>query len=746
MTARRHLPRVRQWIAARGQAQVTQISGDQYTYVSERTGPAPRATAALPAPPPRFVGRADETAELLSVLEPDRARHPVAPAAVVSAVSGLGGMGKTALALHAAHEAAVVRGWFPGGVLFVNLRGYDPQDKVTSEQALAALLRALGIRGEDIPPTPEERAALYRSELARLADTGKPVLLVADNASTADQVAALLPARHEHRALVTSRDTLATLPARQLRLDQLTSADARDLIAATLTLARPGDPRSGHQSDALDEVVAHCDGLPLALEIAAARLSGDPGLPFATLAAELADSRNRLDSLHYDDSSVRTAFALSYRRLTPEQARLFRLLPVDPGPDISTAAASVLLGRPARGQLAALARAALLSEEPVGSGRWRMHDLIRLFAADLTRQDSARQRSQAEKRLLRHYMTTTKAATRFLWGRTQGASTSGPFANREEAVAWLEEERPNLVAAARLAATSRVGTAVRLVYGMSIFLHRWGYVNDNVVVLSAVIPAAEAAGRTEDTAGLRNELGLSLANAGRVSEGVEELRASVGMWRRITRRRPFLAPHLGLSLSNLAYWDESPELRRAAAEEAVEITRRFVPDSGLPPFGVELPGALDNLSRALGDLGLHAEALAPAREAVAIRRRQVVSAPGGFEEFLADAVVNLAVRLLSTGEETDATAQAHEGVELFRELAVESPRGSGSGLANALGALGLCYGRTGQWKAAQEVHAEATAVLASLDRSQHTPLLDRLTATLTEAKGLHGPGDADEHP
>ena len=654
-------------------------------------------------------------------------------------MSGLGGIGKTALALHVAHEAAVVRGWFPGGVLFVDLRGYDPEGKVTAEQALGALLRALGIRAEDMPPTLEERAALYRSELALLADARTPVLLVADNASTADQVAALLPARHEHRALVTSRDTLATLPARQLRLGQLAHTDARDLVTTTLTLALPDDARPGRQSDALDEVVAHCDGLPLALEIAAARLTGDPGLPLSTLAAELADSRLRLGSLHYDDNSVRTAFALSYRRLAAEQARLFRLLPLDPGPDISTEAASALLGRPARGVLADLARAALLSEEPVGSGRWRMHDLIRLFAADLGHEDSARRRARAEKRLLRHYVTTARAATRFLWGRTEGGA-SGPFADREEAVAWLEAERPNLVAAARLAAVGHVDIAVDLAYGVSVFLHRWGYVNDDLAIQSAVVPAAEAAGRARAVAGLRNEFGLSLTKAGRVAEGVEQLRESVRAWRRIVRRRPALAPALGLALANLAYWDESPERRRAAAEEAVAISRRFLPDDGLPTLGVELPGALDNLSRALGDLGLHIEALAPAREAVEIRRRQVASAPGGFEAFLADALVNLAARLLATGEVAEATARAREGVALYRQLAAESLHGSGPDLANALATLGLCCARAARWEAAREAHSEARTVLAALDHPQPAPSLVRLAAALAEAQGPDGQG------
>lgn len=160
----------------------------------------------------------------------------------------------------------------------MNLRGYDPEGQVTGGQALAALLRALGVRDEDLPSTTDEQAAVYRSELARMADHGRRVLLVADNASTAAQVSPLIPARREHRLVVTSRDILAALPARQLGLYELAPGPARELISDSLTRARPDDIRPSREREALDEVVRHCGRLPLALEIAAARLTGDPGL------------------------------------------------------------------------------------------------------------------------------------------------------------------------------------------------------------------------------------------------------------------------------------------------------------------------------------------------------------------------------------------------------------------------------------------------------------------------------------
>ena len=264
------------------------------------------------------MGRHDVLETQFELLDPS---HQEATTVVVSAVSGLAGIGKTALALRAA-DLAHARGWFRGGVLFVNMRGYDPDGQVTADQAVGALLRALGVRDEDLPPTPDERIGLYRSELVRLADAGKRLLLVVDNASTSTQVAPLVPARQEHRLLVTSRDTLTALPARLIELDQLTPGPAVDLIADILTRARPEDTRPTRESDAVAKVAAHCGYLPLALEIAAQILVADPGLPLASLAASLSDTRTRLETLRVDDGGqslcVRAAFDLSYGRLSTE--------------------------------------------------------------------------------------------------------------------------------------------------------------------------------------------------------------------------------------------------------------------------------------------------------------------------------------------------------------------------------------------------------------------------------------------
>ncbi|MFJ5936104.1 AAA family ATPase [Streptomyces sp. NPDC093071] len=301
--------------------------------------PRPQATASLP-PDGALTGRKERTDTLLAALAPDGAGTTV--------VTGLPGVGKTVLALHAAHRA-VERGRFPGGTLYVHLRGYDPAGAVGPEQALESLLRALGVRDEDLPPTVEEQAGLYRSELNRRAERHGAVLIVADDASSPGQLRHLVPAHPAHRLLATSRDALSApdFPARLVSLDELDTESATELIAVALARVSPGDPRAGEEAGALERVAEYCGRLPLALTIAAALLTDDPGLPITALADDLADARTRLKRLQHEDGdgrslAVRAAFDLSYRRLKPQEARLFRLLSLNPGPDLSTKAAAVL--------------------------------------------------------------------------------------------------------------------------------------------------------------------------------------------------------------------------------------------------------------------------------------------------------------------------------------------------------------------------------------------------------------------
>ena len=255
---------------------------------------APRALAQLPALVTGFTGRDTELAQIAGLLDPATG----AGAVVVSAVAGLAGVGKTALAIHAGH-AAQAAGWFPGGVLFIDLHGYD-QTPVQPGQALDAMLRALGVPGERIPEGAEQRAGLYRSLLAEVSD---PVLVIADNASAEAQVRLLLPGRGPHRVLVTSRHTLAGLGARLLDVTVLDLAAAVTLLDRVLHTARPGDDRISRDDAAAGRLAVVCGGLPLALQITAALLAADPALSAGELADALADEVGRLEALRYDDGT-----------------------------------------------------------------------------------------------------------------------------------------------------------------------------------------------------------------------------------------------------------------------------------------------------------------------------------------------------------------------------------------------------------------------------------------------------------
>jgi hypothetical protein len=301
---------------------------------------APPVLAELPAAAAGFTGRGNELTMLAELLEPAHKAGRV----VVSAVAGLAGVGKSALAVEAGH-AARRRGWFAGGTLFIDMHGYD-ETPVQPGQALDALLRALGVPDLQIPPGAEERARLYRSVLGQ---PRGPVLIVIDNASSEAQALPLLPGTGAHKVLITSRHTLAGLDARQVDITVLDDTASTELLDRGLRAARPGDDRITREPAKARQLVRVCGGLPLALQIVAAMLKSDPVLTVGGLAEELRAEDERLGRLQYDDGSpgrlsVPAAFTLSYRRLDESTARMFRLLPVSPGPSASTAALSANLG------------------------------------------------------------------------------------------------------------------------------------------------------------------------------------------------------------------------------------------------------------------------------------------------------------------------------------------------------------------------------------------------------------------
>ncbi|WP_406263094.1 tetratricopeptide repeat protein [Streptomyces sp. NBC_00191] len=689
--------RIEQHAFASGHARVTQIGRDQYNFLAPGSGPAPQALAALPAAPPHLVGRDEQTQALLDLLDPQQQ-------GAATVVTGPAGIGKTALALHTAHRAAD-HGWFPGGVLFVPLRGYDPAGPVTAEQALGALLRALGLRNDDLPPTLEERAGLYQSELARRADEDGAVLLVADDASGAAQVMPLVPARCEHRLLVTSRHTLASLPARLIALGELAPGPAADLISGTVTRARPDDPRPATAPSALAEVAAYCGHLPLALHIAAALLTADPGLPVTTLATDLADARTRLEVLRYDDGdgrsvAVRAAFDLSYRRLESAPARLFRLFALNPGPDLATEAAAALISSPvrqARHGLAALARAGLVGEQPIGGGRWRMHDLIRLYAADLAHTEESRpDRDEATDRLLEHYRATAEAANvqlQFLPGQLW----TDRFPDRAAALAWLDTERPNLIAAVAVAAgTGRHPTAISLTIWLATFLSERRHYDDAVAVGECALTSAQALGDRHDEASALTHLGAALGHLGRLEQAADDLTRAVAIFRECDDRHGAARSlgNLGSVLRKLGRSEEAVDAHSEAVAAFRELGDRD--DEAI---------ALNSLGLALTEAGRLQEAIDAHTQAVAAFRDTTAQhAAGG-------ALGSLGTALQEAGRFEEAIDAHLEAAAVYRDYA--DPQGE----AEALGGLGRALQEQGQLEQAIDAFSRAAVLFgATADR------------------------------
>ncbi|MBX9361112.1 tetratricopeptide repeat protein [Streptomyces sp. WAC04114] len=576
---------------ASGHGHVIQVNGDGNMVCA--SGPEhPTPMLRLPAEPTHLAGREKEAEDVLALLAPS-SRARATP--VVSVLSGLPGIGKTALALHVAHQA-VARGWFPGGALFLHLRGHDPAGPVGAEEAIGTLARALCV--EDAM-TPDEQTGLCQAALNRLADEGRAVLLIADDASSAAQIERLVPARSAHRLLVTSRHLLTgpSFQARLFGLDELEPRGAADLIAEALRHARPDDPRL-RETDAIAELAGHCGHHPLALQIAASLLTTDPGRAIVELVAELADAHTRLDVLRYEDgghtTAVQAAFHLSYQRLLPHHRQLFRQFALNPGPDTGTDAAAALWGQPrarTRNGLAALARAGLLAEQPVGSGRWRMHDLLRVYAARLVEGDSATWRNAAFARLLKHCQKLVQAANAHLHTIDDGPLPDD-FRDRAHAVQWLEDERANLMALiARAAVTGHPRAVLDLQEKMRPFLlSRRSYATDAVTVSQLAVDCAREIDHPCCEATALNYLSQILPDCGRVEEAVEAASKSLDISRsRGDRARQATAlTSLGAALQRAERFEDAVK----AHTESLTVSRELG-DQGC--IGKALMGLADTL-------------------------------------------------------------------------------------------------------------------------------------------------------
>ncbi|MEU0452719.1 MULTISPECIES: BTAD domain-containing putative transcriptional regulator [unclassified Streptomyces] len=628
--------------------------------LAEPSSPAPEPAAVpvrpaqLPATVPDFTGRSGFVRELGDLLAAAEGR-----VMAVSALAGIGGVGKTTLAVHVAHQA---RSAFPDGQLYVDLQGAGAR-AAEPETVLGSFLRALGTADSAIPDSLEERAALYRSVLA-----GRRVLVLLDNARDAAQVRPLLPGTDGCAALVTSRVRMVDLAGAHLvDLDVMSPDEALALFTKIV-----GEERVASERKAALDVVAACGFLPLAIRIAASRLAARRTWTVSVLAAKLADERRRLDELQAGDLAVKATFELGYGQLEPAQARAFRLLGLADGPDISLAAAAAVLDLPVEETedlLESLVDTSLL--ESAAPGRYRFHDLVRLYARACAERDEhpPSERGAAVSRLLDFYLASAAAVyaierpgDRLVDHLAPTTHQGLSFGSREAALDWLFAEAECLLACvvqSLLAPTLRRAAGLLLVAkdlsesgASSLFYER---------AATALCRAAQQLGDAHVEAQARTTLAQVHVRAGRFDEAAVEASKAMTLE---SAEDPWSMCNAPLERGVIAFYKNELE----AAETYLSI-------------------ALDNF-------------------------RDDRNAPGE-----ASALCNLSRVHLALGKTSTAISLVEQGIEIYDGL------GAALRLANGRYALGLALTVAGRYGEALEQLSAALAVF----RENRQPLWEGVT-------------------
>lgn len=651
------LPRHTQWD---GKLQVTARQG--------RVVPAQ-----LPADVDVFVGRERELTELHGLLVSTTDRNGAGRGSMpmmISIVSGTAGVGKTALALRWAHQ---VRRTFTDGQLYVNLRGYDPDQPLTAGDALAGFLRALGLAGQDIPLEVEERAAAYRSLL-----DGRRMLVVLDNAGSVEQVRPLLPGAPSCVVLVTSRDSLAGLVAlngaRRLDLDLLPSKDAMTLLRKLI------GERVDVEPAAAAVLAGQCALLPLALRVAAELATSRPARSLAALADELANEQRRLDVLDAGGdprTAMRGVFSWSYRHLSADAARLFRLLGLHPGTGLDCYAAAALTDtRVDRAQhlLDILRRAHLIGLTT--PGRYGMHDLLRAYTIHVSMaEDSEPERYAALTRLFDHYLATAAAAMDAVHPAEHDRRPQIPttvtlapaMADQAIALAWLDAERLTLTAVCAYTVTHGWPShTVCLAAILVRYLDVGGHYPDAVIIHTHALRAARRIGDRSAAAHALTSLGAVHWRQGHFQLAADHHRQSLTLFREIGDR----------------------------GGEAI---------------------ALNGLGRVCGWQGHYDQAADHICRALALFRRV------GDRVGEADVLSDLGLLYRQQGHYAQAADHLGQALTLFCEI------GARIGETRALTGLGLVCLRQGRFQQAAEYHQQALTLCREIhNRSGEANALDNL--------------------
>ncbi len=604
----------------------------------------------LPGRAPNFVNRIHELDAMTRLLTH---ASSAASTGVISAIYGTAGIGKTALAVQWAHS---VHERFPDGQLYVNLRGFDPAGMpLAPGDALQLLLEGLGVPPDRVPVSADGRAALYRSLL-----NGRRILVVLDNVAETAQVEPLLPGGAPCAALVTSRNRLDGLTvhhgASRVQLGLLATAESQELIARHV-----GADRLALEPDACAELIRRCGHLPLALAIVSARAASYPDFPLQLLAEELRDQRSQLDALDTGDltTNIRAVFSWSYRQLPSTTARVFRLLGLHSGPDIGLPAAAALVAmspQSIRQHLAALVRAHLLEQHM--PHRFRLHDLLRTYAAERATEDEPGPEQQfALCRALDSYLHTAYNASRELnvhrpripLDLPQPGTVIRQFDAREEAMRWYQEEYLNLMAIIEWTASHDFDNyAWRQALTFWQYLYLCGRWNEIVSTHEIGLSAAERTGNDAAAAAVHTNLGVSYGQLG------------------------------------------DYELATAHFLQALELYRKA---GDLYGQG----NALDSLAWAHTQTGDFPAAIARCEEALAIYRRT------GHRDGQARALDSLGVAHAGVGQYEQGISYGQQAAAMHQEA------GDRIGQAHALRSLGCCYARAGQYDDATARFQEALA-------------------------------------
>ncbi len=705
---------------------------------------AAAATRALPRDTASFTGRHDELAQLLGMLAAAAANGGVVG---IHAIGGMAGIGKTTFAVHAAHQVA---GDFPDGQFFLPLHAHTQgQRPVGPVDALASLLLTAGASAAQIPPGLEARAARWRDHVA-----GKKILLLLDDAAGHEQVRPLLPGTAGSLVLVTSRRRLTALhDATVISLDTLSPGEAAILLVRLA--ARPGI----HAGEAaVGELARLCGYLPLAIGMLASQLRHRPAWTVAQLADELAAARDRLALMHVENLSVTAAFGMSYTDLTTGTKRLFRRLGLVPGPSIDAHAAAALDHTSldeARGGLDDLYDQHLITEP--APGRYQLHDLLREHARSLATLDPSDDRDEAISRLLDYYLRTAVTASSFIAARLPGVgvplSSHAPacaphIATSLQAMAWLETERSNLLAAADYAATRNFPIhAAQIPAAMGDFLLAHGHWDQGIAVHQGAILSARKAGDRNGQARNLNHLGVIQRLTGGYRAAAASHRQALALFRDLGN-----TPGQGTALTELGLVQQLTgdyPAATASMNQALAIFGTLGDQEGqafaLIGLGVvqRLTGnytaASATMARAAalfsGAGNVYGQACALDELGVVQRlTEQFAAAAVSFQQALeqfrdlgdihgqACAINDLGVVQQLTGEFAAAAVSFQQALEQFRDL------GDRLGEAEALNNLGQLSFRCGDPQKAIDRHAQALAIAREM------------TASLEEARALEGIG------